>query len=126
MEVFNFPFHVPKKKFPENSAIVNFGRGYQFASEPKGPPQIIYTLSFRTMVWFTTPFGTINTNLNPRLNMSQLEEFYSKHQMFKKFIYPSLTDGDVVVRFNKPLEWRLAEGGLGTVDPFEVELISQP
>lgn len=126
MQTFNFPFHTWTTKYPESSAKVQFGRGYEFASKPKGPDQILYTLHFRTMVFFTNPYGELDLEADPRINMAVMEKFYEDHRLYEPFIYPHLTKGDLTVRFNKPLEFRLSEAGLGTVDSFTVELKHQP
>jgi len=103
-----------------------YGRGYQFASKPKGPDQVTYVLKFKTMVFWQKADGTYNLTKQPQLNMALLEQFYQDKRLFTKFNYPHPALGNIVVRFAEPLKYDIAEAGLGTVEPFEIKLLSQP
>ncbi len=126
METYNFPLFSWTTRYPESSAKVQFGRGYEFASQPRGPDQVIYVLNYATMVFYLNTDGTLNKTRNPPINMALLEDFYIKHRLFEKFIFPHPAKGNLTCRFNKPLEFTIAKGGLGTVEPFSVELRTQP
>ena len=138
METFNFPYHgSPKETYPNSSQVVQFGKGYRFASKPKGPDQIVFTLPFNMMQFFENvsidpgpPIvvtRTVNRTKMPLYNMQLLIDFYERHRLYKKFIYPHPRRGNVVVRFNKPLEVPATlQDGLGVTEPFTVELILEP
>lgn len=126
MDTFNFPMHSFETVYPESSTKITFGGGYEFASAPKAPDQVKYKLHFATMVYFTNPNGSVNRLLNPTYNIATLEDFYKEHRMFKKFIYPHPADGNLTVRFAKPLSFKQKPGGLGTIEPFTIDLILQP
>ncbi|WP_454287264.1 hypothetical protein [Rhizobium arsenicireducens] len=125
METFNFPYFSWSVRYPDSSAKVSFGRGYEFASKPKGPDQVTYTLAFKTMMFFTTA-GVVSTTINPEFNIARLEAFYKTHRLYEKFILPLPAHGDLTVRFAKPLEYKLTPGGQGTVDAFTLEMLLQP
>jgi hypothetical protein len=126
METFDFPYFTWTTEYPESSAKVQFGRGYEFASKPRGPDQVKYTLHFKTMMFFTDEVGRVVTGVQPKINVARLEEFYQKHRLFEKFILPIPGKGLLTVRFSKPLKYRVAENGNGTVESFELEVLTQP
>lgn len=126
METFAFPLHTFATKYPESSATVTFGRGYSFASRPRGPDQKTYTLSFAGMWFYETAPGVVDTTSNPTINMAILDAFYQAHRLYEPFIYPHPAEGDVVVRFAKPLAYKQKPNGKGQVEPFEIELILLP
>lgn len=126
MAVFTFPNHAVGNKYPESGTKVQFGRGYEFVSAPRAPDQTIYTLNFQVMKFFVNPNGTLDLTTNPEINMAVLDNFYKTHRLYEKFTYPHPLEGNVIVRFNKPLTWSIKEKGLGTVDPFTIELRYQP
>lgn len=105
---------------------MTFGRGYEFASKPKGPDQLTYTLAFRGMFFFLTPEGAFDLTPRPTINMAVLEAFYQRHRLYEKFLYPHPALGDLTVRFDTPLEYKIAENGNGTVEPFSIVLLTQP
>lgn len=78
------------------------------------------------MVFYQNTDGSMNLVKEPLINMQLLENFYNTHRLYEKFIFPHPSKGNTVCRFNKPLEFTIAKGGMGTVDPFSVELRSQP
>lgn len=126
MATFNFPYHTLGVKYPESSTQVNFGRGYMFASKPKGPDQVTYILRFRGMKFFQNTNGSFNKSLYPNLNMALLEDFYNQHKLYETFVYPHPALGNINVKFAKPLEYNIKEDGHGITESFTVELISQP
>lgn len=126
METFDFPLHTLSAKYPESSAKMTFGRGYEFASKPKGPDQVTYTLAFRGMFFFLNPDGSFDTTTRPTINMAALEAFYVRHRLYEKFIYPHPALGDLVVRFDNPIEYKIQENGRGAVEPFTISLLTQP
>jgi hypothetical protein len=136
MAVFNFPFHRVTTEYPDNSARVRFGRGYQFASRPVGPDQLTFRLSFETMCYFELAAGGYSSTHNPTLNMLALQKFYETHGLFEKFTYTHDLHGTVQCRFDKPLVTPKGIKGQTVILPngirqhacesFELQLISQP
>lgn len=126
METFDFPLHTFAVRYPESSAKVKFGRGYEFASAPKGPDQLTVTLNFAGMFFYPGADGFPDLTVEPRINIAVLEQFYQKHRLYKKFIYPHPAKGNIVVRFSAPLQYKLKENGRGAVEPFSVEFLTQP
>lgn len=126
MQTFNFPYFVEELKYPQSSTVVEFGGGYQFVSKPNAPDQIRFVLHFETMKFFLNANGTLNKITEPAYNMGRLIDFYEAHRLYEKFTYPSPVKGNVVVRFGSPLTYKPKAGGLGTVEPFSLELILQP
>lgn len=126
METFDFPYFTWTVRYPESSAKVKFGRGYEFASAPKGPDQVTYILHFKTMKFFETSPGLVSTTIQPKINIARLEAFYNVHKLYEKFVVNIPGKGNLVVRFVKPLEYKVAENGQGTVDAFTLELLTQP
>jgi len=126
METFDFPLFTWTTRYPESSTKVKFGRGYEFASKPKGPDQVTYILHFKTMKFFTNAAGAVVTTTHPKINIARLEAFYNRVQMWEKFLLPIPGKGNITVRFAKPLEYKVAEDGQGTVDSFQLECLSQP
>lgn len=126
METFDFPYFTWTTRYPESSTKVKFGRGYEFASKPRGPDQVTYVLHFKTMKFFESAPGVVDTTIHPAINIARLEEFYNRVKMYEKFILPLPGKGNIVVRFSKPLEYRIAENGQGTVDSFQLEVLTQP
>lgn len=123
---FNFPYHTLGVKYPESGARVSFGRGYQFASKPKGPDQLQYTLDFPAMFFFENPLGTFDLVTRPEINMQVLVNFYEAHRLYEPFYYPHPVLGNVTVRFDEPLEYKVVPNGWGRVEPFSIKLITQP
>jgi hypothetical protein len=126
METFDFPLFTWTVRYPESSSKVKFGRGYEFASKPKGPDQVTYILHFKTMKFFESAPGVVSTTVQPKINIARLEEFYLRHKLYEKFILPLPGKGNLTVRFAKPLDYKVAENGQGTVDSFQLEFLTQP
>lgn len=126
MQTFNFPYHRSELRYPEDSAVVRFGKGYEFASRPDAPPQLRFLLHFPTMKFFVTAGGAIDRTTQPQINLAKLMDFYEAHRLYEKFIYPSPIKGNVVVRFATPLDIVPLAGGGGACEPFTLELTGQP
>lgn len=135
MRTFCYPYHTPTDAYPQSSQKIKFGYGYEFASKPKGPPQISFTLNFKAMFWWFTKAGNISRDVNPTLNIASLIDFYEAHEMYEPFIYSHPTRGDIICRFNKPISTPKSIEGLITydngfsghqVEPFSLELMAQP
>lgn len=125
MLTFNFPFHSFEKEYPESSKKLTFGNGYEYASKPKGPDQVRYILNFAAMKYFVQGV-VINRLVSPTINIATLEDFYLAHKLYEKFIYPSPDMGNLIVRFQSPLKFKQKPFGLGVVEPFAIELLTQP
>ena len=126
METFNFPLHTLSVKYPDSSVKVQFGKGYEFASAPRGPDQVEYTLEFDAMFFFESSPGVLDKVTRPTVNMAVLEDFYQLVKLYTKFIYPHPTLGNLTVRFGEPLAYKVAKNGKGRVEPFSIKLVLQP
>jgi hypothetical protein len=126
METFDWPLFTWTVRYPESSSKVKFGRGYEFASKPKGPDQVTYILHFKTMKFFESSPGVVSTTVMPKINIARLEEFYNRVKLYEKFILPIPGKGNLTVRLVKPLEYKVVEDGQGTVEPFQLEFLTQP
>lgn len=126
LQTFDFPFHSIEVEYPESSKKITFGGGYEFASRPRGPDQVIYKLHFEAMSFFTNGAGVADRLINPQINILTLEDFYKAHRMYEKFIYPHPAEGNLTVRFKSPLKYKQQPLGLGVIEAFSVELITQP
>lgn len=126
MDTYDFPYYVLEDRFPESSVKMSFGGGYEFASKPKAPDQIIFVLNYETMVFIESSPGTLDLSTNGKVNMGKLRKFYVDHRLYEPFSFPHPILGTVTVRFNKPLSYKLRKGGMGSVEPFTVELLYQP
>lgn len=126
METFNYPYHVSEIRYPQSSTAVSFGKGYEFVSKPNAPDQLRFMLHFPTMRIWVNPNGSLNAGFNPTYNMLNLMNFYERHRLYEKFIYPSPIKGNVVVRFGAPPTFKPIAGGGGTYEPFTLELVLQP
>lgn len=127
MEVFPFAYHTYSTEYPESGNRMKFGNGYDFATEPTGPDQRIFVLSFPAMKYYELSGGGIDKTREPVVNMALLDDFYLAHKLWKSFIYPHPVYGELTVKFNKPL--KIPEGipqGDGAVKAFSIELIEQP
>lgn len=126
MQIFDFPYHRVSDEYPESSTTMKFGGGYEFATKPRGPDQMIFKLAFQGM-WFYEANGAVDIATNPQINMRRLEMFYEEHRLYEKFEYPHPRRGMRVCRFKKPL---ITPDGIpganGLVQSFTIELISQP
>lgn len=127
MDTFDFPNFTWSVKYSESSATVKFGRGWQFASKPKGPDQVTYVLNFEAMRFFTNANGDLITaGAGRAYNMARLENFWLDKKLYEPFILPLPGKGNIVVRFSKPLEYEILKGGGGLTKPFSLEVLSQP
>lgn len=131
LQTFDFPYHgAPSDQYPESSNVVQFGKGYRYVTTPRGPDQIIFTLSFPGMFWYVQSNGTIDRSLNENRNMAALIDFYEAHRMHQYFLYNHPSRGEIRVRFYKPLvvpkTMRSDSRRMGVTEPFDVQLIYEP
>lgn len=127
MSVFNFPYHTLSIEYPTNSAVVQFGGSYDFASRPAAPPQRTFKLVFPTMFWYITAGGAIDIVTNPTNNVGTLDSFYKEHELWKTFTYNSMEYGSFSVRFKTPLVIPAGvPGGTGAVNNLSIDLLEQP
>lgn len=127
MEIFNFPYHRTRTAYPENGVRIKFGGNYTFATEPDAPDDRTFTLEMVGIQWFVDTNDAVDLSQEPTRNAGVLENFYKVHGLWKSFIYPHPTAGNVVVKFAKPLN--LPYGifnGNGVCEDFELELVEQP
>ena len=139
MQTFNMPFHTTVDVYPVNSSKLKLGMGYEFASRPKGPPQITFQLTFKMMFWWITKVGNIDRAYDPDSytgsNIAALIDFYELHQLYDPFIYPHPSRGELICRFDKPLSVPKNIEGLITydgsysghqVESFTLDFLMQP
>jgi hypothetical protein len=127
MQTFDFPYHTFEMEYPESSPKITFGGGYEFVSKPKAPDQLTITLHFQGMKYYMKVDGSgPSKTRNAQINIYALEDFYKTHRLYEKFIYPHPAEGNLTVRFKSPLKFKQQLGGLGTIEPFTVTLITQP
>ncbi len=137
MDTFDFPYHTIGDEYPESSTLVRFGRGYQFASKPNGPDQIIFHLVLSPLFWWLDADNNVDWTANPRGNAGTLQKFYETQRLYNKFYYPHPTRGTVVVRFHKPIPpFRSIKDAVSSdtetglrghqIEPVNVDLILQP
>jgi len=128
LQSFTFDKHHMVEEYPDNSVRMQYGKGYEFASKPRAPTQVILHLYFEGMRWFLTEeTGVPEITSYPTFNMKKLIEFYETHGCYEVFTYPHPWRGTINVRFHKPLQVPKAlKYGRGLTEPFEVWLITQP
>lgn len=71
--------------------------------------------------------SALNLTRDPQINIAALDDFYSRHKLYKRFWYDHPMFGMMQVRFNKPL--MIPKGyadGDGTLEPFELEFLEAP
>lgn len=124
LETFDFPYHLVSTENPDSGYRGSLGGNYTFTSEPTAPDQRKFTLSFKTMKYFTDVNNSVVSDVNMQYNMLTLTQFYYRHKLYKSFYYIHPVHGQMEVKFNKPLiEPEVLEGGTGAVKSFTVELI---
>lgn len=125
MEEFNFPFHEVSIRYPERSASVRLGGGWNYTTTPRTPISRIFTLHFATMKFFENE-STL-TSLQEQISAGHLEDFYARHELHKDFLYQHYRHGSLIVRFQKPLEVpKPFVQGDGAIRAFQIVLIEQP
>ncbi|MBD9544250.1 hypothetical protein IB276_32925 [Ensifer sp. ENS04] len=78
------------------------------------------------MKFFEASPGVVSTTIQPKINIARLEAFYNAHLLYEKFVVNIPGKGNLTVRFAKPLEYKVAENGQGTVEAFTMEVLTQP
>ncbi|KGM36127.1 hypothetical protein [Inquilinus limosus] len=128
METFNFPRHKFRTQYPESSFRVQFGNSYTFVSKPSAPDQRLFILTFQLVKYYVNGAGQADASIvGEATNAAALDGFYARHRLYEKFIYPHPVYGNVVVRFQKPLEIPDGiEGGDGAIENLEVQLLEHP
>lgn len=137
MQRFRYRYHTVGDEYPESSTIVRFGRGYSFASKPKGPDQIIFHLEVNGLCWWVDDLLNVDRTVMPHVNAGHLQDFYEAHRLYEPFEYEHPTRGVVTVRFSKPLpafksikEAIVERPDIGrrghSVEPVQIDLILQP
>ena len=127
METFDFPYHSIEDQYPETSNPIQFGRGYRFASKPKGPTQYTFLLTFAAFRWFLDQDGVPDPAVQPHINIKALIDFYDAHMMHEYFIYPHPWRGNLRCRFKTPLKIPPAgPNSKGLVEGIQLQLIYEP
>ena len=121
LEVFDFPYHKVTYRYRDRSTKLSLGNQWDYVSKPTTPVSRIFTLKFQVMKYFETP--QILSPLERRYSVDHLDAFYQRNETWNEFLYPHHTFGNVVVRFDQPLE--IPEGitsGEGAVTPLTIVL----
>jgi hypothetical protein len=103
MKRFGYRYHTVGDEYPESSQVIKFGKGYSFASKPRGPDQIIFHLEVQGLCWWTNVLNVIDRTTFPNTNAAHLQDFYEFHRLYEPFEYVHPSRGLVTVRFSKPL-----------------------
>lgn len=113
--------------YPESGTRIQLGNSYQFDSPPDSPDQRIFTLMLQGMTYFVDASDALDRLYEPSRNLALLEDFYNTHKRATPFILEHPVYGQVVCKFNRPLNIPEGiSGGSGLVDIIEVELIEVP
>ena len=113
-------------KYPQSGTRLELARSYVFTSEAEAPDQRIFSLSLSGMQYFVVG-GQLSAAPHPERNMKVLEDFYIEHRLSKSFTLDHPLYGEVVCKFNKPLEIpEGVSGGDGFLPTCEVELLEIP
>jgi len=127
MAIFPAKYFTYSTKYPESGTRVQLGRSYQFDTPPEAPDQRIFVLNLQGMKYFLDISNDIDRVYDPTRNLAFLEDFYNTHKRATAFTLEHPVYGDVVCKFNRPLEIPEGiQGGDGQVPSFEMELIEQP
>lgn len=125
LQTFNFPFHKVSLRYPERSATARLGGGWDHVTKPLAPISKILTLHFQTMKFFEE--GESLTSLQMQYSAGHLEDFYIAHEQHREFIYNHPRHGNLLVRFQKPLEIPKGHTGAdGAIEPFQISLKELP
>jgi hypothetical protein len=124
-QIFDFPYHKVKTRYFKRGLSVTLGNGWDYSATPHTPAVRIFTLSFQTMKYFDTAYTT--TGKEAQIDMAKLETFYQTHEQYAEFLYPHPIYGNILVKFNAPLE--IPEGitgGEGALGAFSLEFKEVP
>jgi len=123
---FNFPYHRVETVHPVQGTNLKLGSSWSYNSKPNFPPQRIFHLAFKVMVYYGVA-GTLDLVTNPEINLGALESFYNLHLLHTEFTYPHPIYGDVLVKFLKPIQipMGIPDGG-GGVAGVAISLVEQP
>ncbi len=123
-EDFNFPNHTYSHRYLESGSVMPLGGGFVYAVRGPSNEQRVFTLNYPTMLFYLTPLGLIDAAQDPQNNAGRLQAFYNQVKLNRVFIYNHPVYGRTSVRFNQPLKIPEGiKGGLGCLNPFEIELI---
>ncbi len=118
---FDFPYTGFSESYPQNSKAMRLGTSYVFMAPPIAPPQRKFTLSFQGFGWNFTPTGAVDVTTG----IGALREFYKAVQLYGGFTFQHPIDGQLIVRFGRPLDLPAVMKGapFNTVKEFQVELL---
>tara|TARA_X000001388_G_scaffold52616_5_gene38382 strand:+ start:21513 stop:21899 length:387 start_codon:yes stop_codon:yes gene_type:complete len=125
LEVFDFPYHKVSYSYRERSSRITLGNDWEYVTKPSTPVSRLFKLSFEAMKSFETP-QTLSP-MERRYSIDHLDDFYQRHELWSEFLYNHHRFGNVVVRFDSPLQ--VPEGyteGDGVSLPFIVTLREIP
>lgn len=124
--VFDFPYHRVGTKYPTQGNNLKLGGSWDYSSKPNCPPQRVFTLDFKVLKYYGEA-GSLDLISDKEINLGVLEAFYNEHQLYKKFIYPHPVYGELLVKFQRPLEVPMGiAGGGGAIGGVVVVLVEQP
>jgi hypothetical protein len=127
METFPPTYFIYSTRYPESGQRIQLGNSYQFDTPPAAPDQRIFRLTLQGMCYFVDQNNEIDEVYQPGRNLAVLDKFYNDHKRAHAFIFPHPVYGNVICKFNTPLEIPPGvPGGNGLVQDPEVELIEIP
>lgn len=127
MKVFDFPFHICTVRYPKRGTQVKLGGGYTYSVASSSPVARTFVLTFDLMRWVKNSSGLLTPSIDPQINLMRLENFYIEHELHADFIYRHERYGDVVVKFEEPLDIPPAKrDSFGSVFGINVTLSEQP
>lgn len=125
LEQYDFIYHKVSHRYRDRSTRLSLGNQWDYVSKPTTPVSRIFTLKYSVMKFFENP--QLLSPLERRYSADHLDEFYQRHETWKEFLFQHHKFGNVVVRFDQPLE--LPEGltgADGAIQPFTVTLREVP
>lgn len=127
MELFDFPYHRVRERYPDRQNQVQLGGGWTYTIKPATPPAREFTLTFPAMRYFYSPLAVLDVDREPAVNAGRLEQFYLRHETYGSFFYEHPRLGTMVVKFKLPLELPEVEPNSdGAIKGVVVTLVEQP
>lgn len=127
METFPCTAFTFSTKYPESGTRMDLGNSYDFVVGSPAPDQRIFMLTLPGLGYFVGGGGAISRSVDPWRNMAVLDDFYLDHKLAKSFFFDHPVYGQLVCRFNSPLE--IPEGipgGTGVLNVVQVQLVEVP
>lgn len=126
MENFPATYFTFSTRYPDRPRV-ELGGSYEYTPQPSNPMKRTLMLNLQGMCYFTNANGTLNLTVEPGRNMGLLDDFYARHEIWKRFQILHPAYGLRVVKFATPLEVPEGlKGANGLLPDFQVSLLEQP